>query len=522
MRTMRTFALKTQFGIIIASLMVFALGASISTFVRSKSESELTAVFHTDLAIATKLPRLKSLLRSLDLATAQYLRTGNREWLTERRDILEKTRKTQEDLLRLVSEPRERMILGELEHQLAEHFTEESRWVRKREAGRLSPPQVAQVLAARRNYEDILEIALNMHDVQVQELQGRIQDARRASRYGFTLVLCVGLLASAILAYVLSRYIIEPIHVLDEYARDWRPGQPWTCEAPAVSPEINSLFRRMQDLMEKLNDELRKQRDMGQLKSQLVSTVSHELNNSLSVIHAVTVNLEETDRDGIDEKRSKMYRILKGHALTLSRVISNLLNLGRLESGKLSLERKEMDIQLTLKSSLDLMEILYRNKNLDVSLRAQGLTLPVYADPEALTLVITNLLSNAIKYTPEGGSIVVGCERDQNQPGYVQVFVKDTGIGVSPQDKERIFSGHFRSKEGQKMAKGFGIGLSLAKSIIEAHGGKMDLDSEPGRGSKFFFLLPLWNPQEHRYPDKRALGGKTVQRETRDQVKTHA
>jgi signal transduction histidine kinase len=498
---MRTFALKTQFGIIVAFLAVFAMGASVSSFVRSRSESDLTGVFHADLAIATKLPKLKSLLRSLDLATAQYLKTGNDDWLVERQDILEKTRKTQEDLAQLVSEPRERKILDELRQRLSERFMQESRWIRARKAGRLSASQAARILAERSGYEDILEIALDMHDVKVQDLRGRVEDARRSSRRGFVVVLGVGLLASAMLAYILSRYIIEPIRKLDEYARGWRPGQPWACTAPAVSPEINSLFQRMRDLMESLNEELRKQRDIGQLKSQLVSTVSHELNNSLSVIHAVSVNLEETDRTVLDEKRAKMYGILKGHSLTLSRVISNLLNLGRLESGRLSLEKKEMDVQLILKSSLDLMEILYKNKNLAVSLQAQGLTLPVFADPEALTLVVTNLLSNAIKYTPEGGAIVVGCERDQSHPGYAQIFVKDTGIGVSPQDKERIFSGHYRSKEGQKMAKGFGIGLSLAKSIIEAHGGRMDLESEPGRGSKFFFSLPLWNPRGGGNPE---------------------
>lgn len=518
---MRTFALKTQFGIIVAFLMVFALGTSVSTFFRGKSASDLTAVFHADLAIATKLPRLKSLLRSLDLATAQYLTTGDKVWLAEHREILEKTRRTQEDLTQLVSEPREKRILRELERQLLNHFIEESRWIKDRGAGRLPARQVAEILAARGSYADILEIALNMHDVKVQDLRGRLEEARRASRSGFLAVLCVGLLASAILAGFLSRYIIEPIHALDEYARGWSPGQPWTCRAPAVSPEINSLFKHMQDLMERLNQELRKQRDIGQLKSQLVSTVSHELNNSLGVFHAASISLEETDQ-AIDEKRARMYRILKGQALTLSRVISNLLNLGRLESGKLSLEKKEMDIQAIVKNSLDLMEILYENKNLKVSLQAQDLTLPVYADPDALTLVVTNLLSNAIKYTPEGGSIVVGCERDRDRPGYAQISVQDTGIGVSPRDKERIFSGHYRSEEGQKMAKGFGIGLSLARSIIETHGGIMGVESSPGRGSKFYFQLPLWDPRKRDHGSPKPLAAKMPPRGTPSALGTYA
>lgn len=339
-----------------------------------------------------------------------------------------------------------------------------------------------------------LKIVMNMHDMGMQDFHGKIEALGRASQNGFLIILCCGLLTSWVLAYVLSRYIIEPIHLLDEYTKAWRPGQIWSCQVPVVSPEINSLFQHMQDLMESLNEELRKEKDIGRLKSQLVSMVSHELNNSLSVIHAASSTLEETDPGTGDKKRERMYRILKAQVLTFSRIIGNLLNMGRLESGKLSLDRKEMDISATLKSSIDLMEILYQNKNLRVSIETLKSPILVYADPEALTLVITNLLSNAIKYTPEGGSIVVGCEQEKNHPEFIQVYVKDTGIGISLEDRGRIFSGHYRSEQGKRMGNGFGIGLSLAKNIIEAHGGRIDIESQLGLGSKFFFLLPIWIP----------------------------
>jgi two-component system sensor histidine kinase VicK len=189
-----------------------------------------------------------------------------------------------------------------------------------------------------------------------------------------------------------------------------------------------------------------------------------------------------------------MYRILRCQITSLSRTVSNLLNIGRLESGKLALRKRQMDMGAILKEGVDLLAIPAENKEIRVSLEVPGPPLPVYADPEALNLVITNLLSNAIKYTPEKGSVRVGIRRDSSPggAGLVQVYVSDTGIGITPDEKEQVFSGYYRSERGQHMAKGFGIGLSLAKSIITAHGGELDLESEVGKGSTFSFTLPLW------------------------------
>lgn len=304
--------------------------------------------------------------------------------------------------------------------------------------------------------------------------------------------LLAGPLLSALLAFALSRYVVRPISTLAEYAKHWRPGQPWDCEAPSVSPEINGLFERMKGLMQTINEEYRKERDMNRVKSQFVSLVSHELNNALSVIHAASANLEELDPNPKDEKREKMYRMIKGQIRSLSNAISNLLNAGRLESGRLALRKKKMEMQAVLRNSLELLEILYENKGLSVTLSLPDASVPVYADPDALTLVATNLLSNAIKYTPQGGAISVGIAREGGSGDFVRVYIQDTGIGIRPEERDRIFSGYYRSEAGQKLAKGFGIGLSLAKSIIEAHGGRLELESEPGKGSTFSFLLPVW------------------------------
>lgn len=487
--------LKTQYAMVVAFLVVFTLGASASHWVRSRSQAALLISLHEDIAIATKLPRLKAQLRRLDLVTSQYLQTGKASWLEEHMKTLEELRQTQEDLVRLFPKERERSLVRELNRQLADHFKDESRWFRQKQVGRLRPEEAARLLAMRRNYEDILEIVLTMHDVGLKDISGLVWDSERASRQEFALVLLAGLMASGALAFALSRYIIRPISSLTAYAADWKPGQPWTCEAPAASPEITGLFVHVKQLVERFNRLYRKQLDMNQLKSKFVALVSHELNNALSVIHAASFNLEESDAEAGNEKRQKMYRMIRRQTRALSMAIANLLNTGRLESGKLALHKKKMEMAAVLKASLELLEPLLDGKSLKITLSLPDTSATVFADPDALTLVSTNLLSNAIKYTPEGGAVTVGIAHHGVDARFVHVYIKDTGIGIRPEERERIFSGFYRSEAAQRAGRGYGIGLSLVKSIIEAHGGRLELESQPGKGSTFSFLLPLWTAE---------------------------
>lgn len=302
------------------------------------------------------------------------------------------------------------------------------------------------------------------------------------------------------LALTLSRFIVGPILALSDYVGRWRPGQPWRCEVPSVSPEINLLSDRMRSLAEDVNASYGRERDLNRLKSQFVSLVSHELNNALSVIHAASYSLEELDPDPRHEKRERMYRMIKAQTRSLSNAVGNLLNAARLESGMLALRRSKMEVGAALRAGLELLEVLYEDKGLRVTLSLPDNPVSVYADPDALTLVVTNLLSNAIKYTPPGGSVQVGMSMEGDSRRFVRVFIEDTGIGIEPEERERIFSGFYRSEMGKRAAKGFGIGLSLAKSMIEAHGGRLELHSEPGKGSRFSFLLPVWDEGAREEP----------------------
>ena len=116
---------------------------------------------------------------------------------------------------------------------------------------------------------------------------------------------------------------------------------------------------------------------------------------------------------------------------------------------------------------------------------------PVSADSEALSLIMSNLVTNAIKYTPQGGSVRVSITSAGRAGARERLCVEDTGIGISLPDQQRILSGFYRTEAGRQAAKGFGVGLMLVKLLLEKHGSSLEIDSAPGRGSRFSFELPL-------------------------------
>jgi signal transduction histidine kinase len=171
---------------------------------------------------------------------------------------------------------------------------------------------------------------------------------------------------------------------------------------------------------------------------------------------------------------------------------TNLLNLGRLESGKFDLEVQRVDAAALLRGALSRLEILARRKNQKVLLELPSGELPCAGDPDALSLVVANLFTNAVKYTHEGGSITLGARAAAD--GGAEIRVTDTGIGVAPEDREKIFKGYYRAEAGKREAKGFGVGLALSRMILEAHGTDLQLETETGKGSSFSFRLAPYDP----------------------------
>jgi signal transduction histidine kinase len=323
----------------------------------------------------------------------------------------------------------------------------------------------------------------------VDRLRARREELQRTSRLTSALIVLVGAAAAAFVAVFLSRYLTGPVSALREHARGWTLGREWSFKTPTASPEVADLSDSMREMAERLNAQFQREAELGRLKGSLVSMASHEFNNALSVLVGTANLLRVTETPPPAGRREEYYTVIEANLRSLALAVSNLLDMGRMEDGRFAVHPRRAEPGRALEEASVALKPLYRRKNLDFSLEIAADTPPALADPEALQLVATNLIGNAVKYTPENGRVTAGVSVEPD--GRLRVFVSDSGIGIAPEDRERILHGH-RTREGQKAAKGFGVGLTIVKRVLDAHGTSLEIDGAPGKGSRFSFVLPRW------------------------------
>ena len=225
--------------------------------------------------------------------------------------------------------------------------------------------------------------------------------------------------------------------------------------------------------------------EANELKTSLLSTVSHELRTPLTMIQGFSELLLTRE---VDEPKSReALEQINSSAERLSRMVDDLLSVARIESGRLAVRIAPVDISTVFDDALD--PFVQREperpflRDLDEKLP------PVVADPDKLVQVLTNLLCNAVKYSPQAAPVSIYARR---QGSVAEIGVEDRGIGLSADECSRIFEKFFRSDRDEvQEASGTGLGLYVAKSLVEMQGGRLQVSSEVGRGARFFFHLPL-------------------------------
>ena len=227
-------------------------------------------------------------------------------------------------------------------------------------------------------------------------------------------------------------------------------------------------------------------RALERMRTDFVSNVSHELRTPLAAIRALVETLSDGAIDDESVARDFLERVL-GEVDRLNELIEDLLDLGRLESGRLPLRRADIDpVQLISRS---VARVAHKAKEAGVEIRVSAADdMPVlYVDASRLVQVLINLLDNAIKFSPRGAAIDV-CAREVD--GEVSIAVADHGTGIAPEDLSRIFERFYKS-DRSRHSGGTGLGLAIAKHIMTAHGGQLTATSEVGRGSVFTVTLPV-------------------------------
>lgn len=240
------------------------------------------------------------------------------------------------------------------------------------------------------------------------------------------------------------------------------------------------------------------ERELQRMKEEFLALVSHELRSPVTAISGFAQLL--TDKNITEEQRREYADILANSAQRLLRLINDLLDLTKLEEGMMKLHTRPIELPKVINSVVDMMTPLALNKKHQLSVMLTEQLPLVIADPDRLAQVLTNLLSNAIKFTPEGGHITISTklveqDRAQGTKFFVQVSIADTGPGIPPEDLGRIFEKYQQVETTAKWTygiKGTGLGLPLAKMLVEAHGGKIWVESELGKGSVFHFTLPVY------------------------------
>ncbi|HXT01100.1 MAG TPA: ATP-binding protein [Elusimicrobiota bacterium] len=486
---MRAPNLRSQLVVVAGLFLVYSAGVGVSSWIESRAHARLEAQFHESLTVLSSLPNLRDGLHRVDQNTDQYLLTGQRSWLDRRDEALDQVRAIERELTAVLTEPGERVGVDEMDRRLTSYLAESGQWIARRRAGRLTPAEAARAGRVGRGLETTAAPLTALGESHVAQLRARREELQRTSRITVLLILLAGGAAAGFVALFLSSYLTGPVSALRVHARRWKLGGEWAFSPPRASPEVADLADAMREMAERLNKQYAREAELGRLKGSLVSMTSHEFNNALSVLAGMANLLRATEPAPPTGRRAEYYTVLDANLRALSLAVSNLLDMGRLEDGRFAVHPRRAELRRVLEDAATALKPLYERKNLAFSLDLPPDLPPALADPEALVLVATNLLGNAIKYTPENGKVAAGVAVEKD--GRLRVYVSDSGIGVAPEDRARILEGH-RTPEGQKAAKGFGVGLTIVKRVLDAHGAALEIDGAKGQGSRFSFVLPRW------------------------------
>jgi PAS domain S-box-containing protein len=238
-----------------------------------------------------------------------------------------------------------------------------------------------------------------------------------------------------------------------------------------------------------------REREIDQMKSDFISSVSHELRSPLTSIRAYTESiLQEPDMNR--QTCEEFLKIIDEESERLARLIDSILEISRIESGRKEINLTEFDIVSVVKRVLSAMRPLAEKKRVKLeSSIADGLDL-IVADEGRIESVITNLVNNAIKFTPDGGCVGFSVQQQHDQ---VRISVSDTGVGIPKESLGKIFDRFYRVHRAGSRVQGTGLGLTIVREIVAMHGGRIEVESEEGRGSSFTVVLPLiaqWQPEK--------------------------
>ncbi|BDG60223.1 sensor histidine kinase [Caldinitratiruptor microaerophilus] len=300
-----------------------------------------------------------------------------------------------------------------------------------------------------------------------------------------------GLVAAAVLASLMSRMIVRRLTAVTEAARAAAEGDLTRRVPEEGADELADLARSFNHMAERVQNLVEGLRRSEALRRDLIASISHELRTPVTSVRGFA----EALRDGVvpPAERERYYGIIAAESARLSRLIQDLFDLARLEAGQLELRMQPVAVDDWLRAFADRAGPVLAQSGTVLVLEPPPVPGPwIYADPERLDQVLHNLVENAVRHSPPGEPVRIDRVLDG---GEVRIRVTDRGPGVPPEERDRIWQRFYQAPGPDGRKGGAGLGLSIVKSIVEAHGGRVGVEPAPGGGARFWFALPALPPR---------------------------
>ena len=287
----------------------------------------------------------------------------------------------------------------------------------------------------------------------------------------------IGAVIALLLGTLLSRTLTRPIRELTRATHAVSEGDL----SQQVPVRSNDELGELAQAFNKMSSELSRSVNA---RKQMTADIAHELRTPLSLIlgHAEAVH------DGVLPPSHENFEIIREEATRLEHLVNDLRILSLADAGELSIAPQSVEPQRLLQEVAAIYQYQTQRKNITLDLEFASPLPEIEVDPGRMTQVLTNVLDNAFRYTPEGGRIVLSAKEIDDQ---VEIAVRDSGPGLKPEDLDRIFDRFYRTDSSrQREDGGSGLGLAIGRSIVQAHGGQLSAESEPGKGLKVMIRLP--------------------------------
>lgn len=450
-----------------AGLVIYSIAFLVSFFFIQRSDRISERVLTMEQRVLSDIQRIVDKSGVSGISIRGYLLTGDDSYLEERDENIESTYKALSDLNEEKLDPDVKALLEQIKNIRTKLDIVSEEGIRLKRQGAtsetISKHLDEKITPVRIQLDRSQESLVSLQERVFQAAAQRALVDTETTRIRIIVLSVIALLSSALMGWLFSKRQIRLLLKLDQ--------------------TIAALRTIKADLQ--LKNEALKQAIL--TRDELIAVVSHELKNPLTAI-GTSISLAKRSSIAALEQNAilrKTYDNIEVSVSRMTRLVSDLLDAARIEAGQMKLELKVVGVEGLLKEAVETFLPLAEKKQLRLELSVSSNLLSITCDKDRVMQILSNLIGNAIKFTSEGGLILVKAESQGDQ---IYFQVSDTGSGISEANLPHVFDRYWQAK--QFAFRGTGLGLSIAKRLVEAHGGKIGVQSKLGEGSTFFFTLP--------------------------------